>query len=155
GYDAYQLNAPPLFPRAPRPFFEGDLDRSMLTPSSAARGWTASRVPGRDGELVIAAGVLHGLAEGMEIALKTPAQHEPVARGQIVEVGVASSRIKLSKPLDSAPSGTPIVAEPVAPHIDLALRVAFAPESAVADPDRSDQLAVRRAVEQMRSSDYR
>jgi hypothetical protein len=155
GYGTYQLNPARRFPRAPTPFFEGNLDRSTLTTSTAPSNWSAARLPGDGRDLAIAAGILHGVSEGMEIAVRTPLQPYPVGSGRAFDVGIASSRIQLATPLDARFSDATLFVEPVAPRVDLTLRVAFAPELAVASRNRPDLAVTRDAMERMRHSDYR
>jgi hypothetical protein len=110
-YNAYDTNTANGL-RAPTPFFEGNLDRIAFAPMLVTRGWVATGVSGRDRELAISGGALSGLANGMEVEIKTPGKLEPVARGRLVNVGIVGSRVALTGPLDARFAAMPLFVEP-------------------------------------------
>jgi hypothetical protein len=96
GYDEFVLNRP-------TPLFEGELDRPLFDTAETERIWLARRA--EDGQITLEAGRLHGLTEGSVIALLPfdGGSETPLAEAEVVENGLARSRLKL---LDEAALST-------------------------------------------------
>ncbi len=128
GYDTYGSGAP-------SPLFEGDLDRPLF----GAAGEATSRLPvslSEDDTLKLAAGRLHGLAEGSTIALYPldSADDSPIAMARLAARGLVESELAL---IDGDVEELPfrMMAEIAAKPISLTLRVArpYAPSSPAAE----------------------
>ncbi len=128
GYDTYGSDAP-------SPLFEGDLDRPLF----GAAGAATTRLPvtiTEDDRLQLAAGRLHGLAEGSTIALYPldGAEDSPIAMARLAARGLVESELAL---IDGDVEDLPfrMMAEIAAKPISLTLRVArpYAPASPAAE----------------------
>jgi hypothetical protein len=153
-YDRDRVNEIAPYRPAATPFFEGGINQSSVLPGMVTPGWVARRTAGQDGELIISAGALHGLFDGAEVSIRTVQSNQPIGRGRLFDVRLSQARIRLEAPLDARFSGTTLIVEPPLPKIDLALRIAFAPDlekTASADLDRVRQIVERLAHDPLRS----